>query len=299
MRKDVEEFFLGLDNPNFLTMKLLHDLFLRFENDEVSRRIVENISVLSRYNIKLSYSEEAFSYIDLVDNGYDFAITSSGTEEITCHEFGHLLLNIFAKGEIPNGFLKVNRTCKKRILNKKRFMSELLQKYRDKAYDVLTEDIDDPLEFYERHPEFREEYFERYPDGTEDEMIEDRLEDHYALVSAFDGDIDNYNKVSNVVDAIFCGNNPFYLDYGNESLECILAMHHDEYFTEARYGKYVASFEEQFADYLVLRTFPEKFSEARGVLHKVLGDDWFTMMDDFYDEVTKRVCEKSKIYQYK
>ena len=58
-------------------------------------------------------------------------------------------------------------------------------------------------------------------------------------------------------------------------------------------------FEEQFADYLVLRTFPDKFSEARGVLHKVLGDEWFTMMDDFYDKVTKRVCEKSKIYQYK
>ena len=95
MRKDVEEFFLGLDNPNFLTMKLLNDLFTRFEDDEVSRRIVENISILSRYNIKLSYSEEAFSYVDLLQNGYDVAITSSGTEEIACHEFAHLLLNIF------------------------------------------------------------------------------------------------------------------------------------------------------------------------------------------------------------
>ena len=299
MRKDVEEFFLGLDDPNFLTMKLLHDLFLKFENDEVSRRVVENISVLSRQNIKLSYSEEAFSYVDLLDNGYDFAITSSGTEEIACHEFGHLLLNIFARGEIPTGFLKINRTCKKRILNKKRFISELLQKYRDKAYDILTEDIDDPLEFYERHPEFREEYFERYPDGTEEEMIEDRLEDHYALVSAFNEDIDNYNRVSNIIDAIFYGVNPFFLDYGKDDIECVLAMHNDDYFSEAYYGKHVASFEEQFADYLVLRTYPEKFSEARGVLHKVLGDEWFTLMDDFYDNLTKRICDKGKIYQHK
>lgn len=299
MRKDVEEFFLGLDNPNFLTMKLLNDLFTRFEDDEVSRRMVENISILSRYNIKLSYSEEAFSYVDLLQNGYDVAITSSGTKEIACHEFAHLLLNIFARGEIPNNFLRVNRICKKRILNKKRFISDLLQKYRDKAYDILMEDIDDPLEYYERHPEFRDEFFDRYPDATEDEMVEDRLEEHYALVSAFDGDIDNYNRVSNIIDAIFCGSNPFYLDYGKDDIECVLAMHNDDYFSEAHYGKRVASFEEQFADYLVLRTFPEKFSEARGVLHKVLGDEWFTMMDNFYDTVTKRVCEKSKIYQYK
>lgn len=300
MRKDVEEFFLSLDKPNFLAMKLLYNLFLKFENDEVSRRVVENIAILSHYNIKLSYSEESFSYVDILDSGgYDFAITSSGTEEIVCHEFGHLLLNIFAKGEIPNEFLKVNRACKKRLLNKKRYVSGLLQKYRDDAYDILTEDVSDPLSFYDRHPEFKEEYFERYPDGSEEEMLEDRLEEHYALVSAFDRNVDNYNRVSNIIDAMFLGVNPFFLDYGKEDIACVLAMHTDDYFSDAYYGKYVASFEEQFADYLVLRTYPENFGEARGVLQRVLGEEWFAMMDKFYDEVTTRVCDRAKLYQYK
>lgn len=75
-------------------------------------------------------------------------------------------------------------------------------------------------------------------------MIEELLEDHYSLVSAFNSDIDNYNKVSNIIDSIFGGMNPFFLDYGKEDIECVLSMHDDDYFREAYYGKYVASFEE-------------------------------------------------------
>lgn len=302
MRKNVEEFFLGLEEPNFLAMKLLLSLFERFESDEVSRRIVDNLSVLSQYDIRLICSEESFSYIDWFDNDFkriDFAINVAGTETVACHEFGHLLLELFARGEMPEEFLSVNRKCRKRILNKHVFIKKLLQDYRDAAYDKLVVDYDDALEFYNRHPELRDEFFERYPDGTVDEMVEERLEEHCALVSAFDEDIENYNKVSNIVAAVFCGNNPFFLEYGKDNIDCVLAMHNDDYYKEGYYGKYVTSFEEQFADYLVLRTYPEKFGEAIGVLQKTLGDEWFEMMDKFYDQVTKRIGDKSKVYQYK
>lgn len=301
MKKCYEDFFLGLEDPDFLTMKLLLSVFEKFETDEISRRITDNISVLSQVDFRLLKSEEAFSYIDLYDNHkrIDFAINVSGTEEVTCHEFGHVLMEMFARGEIPNEFLEVNRRCKKKLLNKRRFVSELIQKYRDKAYDILTEDIDDVLGFYDRHPELKDDYYERYPDGSDEEMIEELLEDHYSLVSAFNSDVDNYNKVSNIIDSIFCGMNPFFLDYGKEDIECVLSMHDDDYFREAYYGKYVASFEEQFADYLVLRTYPEKYSEARGVLSNLLGDEWFTMMDKFYDKLTSRIVPKGKVYQHK
>ena len=302
MKKCYEDFFLGLENPNFLAMKLLYGMFQKFENDEISSRIVDNLSVFSEYDIRLIYSEESFSYIDWFDNNskrIDFAMQASGTEEIACHEFGHLLLELFARGEMPNEFLSVNRKCKKNILNKKNFISNLIKKYRDEAYDILTEDISDPLEFYDRHPELREEFFERYPDGTEDEMVEERLEDHCALVSAFDNRVDNYNKVSNIIDAVFCGNNPFFLEYGKDDIECVLSMHTDDYFKGSYYGKYVTSFEEQFAEYLALRTYPEKYSEATGVLRKILGDEWFSMMDKFYDKLTKRIAPKGKVLQHK
>ena len=295
MQKKYEEFFLSLNKVEFLPMKLLYSLFQRFEEDSVSRRITDNISVLSQADIRLINSEEAFSYIDWYDNAkrIDFAIQISGTEEVACHEFGHLLLQLFARGEIPNEFLSVNRKCKKKILNKKMFVSSLISGYRDVASSKMMEDIDWVLDFYKRHPELKVDL------DDEDEAIEDLLEEHYALVSAFDGDIDNYNKVSNIIDSIFCGNNPFFLEYGNEDIECVLSMHPDDYFKDAYYGKYVASFEEQFADYLVLRTYPEKFSEARGVLTKLLGDEWFEMMDKFYDKVTRRIGNKGKVYQHK
>ena len=275
MRKNYEEFFLGLSEVDFLTMKLLHSVFKKFEQDDVSCRITDNLDVLSCWDIRLIKSEESFSYIDFYDNSkrVDFAINISGTEEVACHEFGHLLLSLFARGEIPEDFLEVNRRLKKKI--------------------------DDVLMFYERHPDLKREYFELFPDSDEEEMVEDLLEEHYALVSAFDDDIDNYNKVSNIVDAIFCGNNPFFLEYGNDTIECILSMHSDDYFKDGYYGKYVTSFDEQFADYVALRTYPEKYGVARGVLNKLLGDEWFIMMDKFYDEVTSRICSKGKVYQHK
>ena len=301
MKKSYEEFFLSLKEPNFLAMKLLLGIFNRFEKDDYSRRIVENISVLSQFDIRLIYSQEVFCYLDFYDNPkrIDFAINAFGTESLACHEFGHLLLKVLSKGEIPKEFLQVNNKCKKRLLNKKIFVSELLQKYRDKAYDVLTKDIDEPLSFYDKHQELKDEYYERFPDGNEDEMIEEKLEEHYALCSAFDEGIANYNKVSNIIDAIFCGRNPFFIDYGKETIKCVLAMHEDSYFREMQYGKYIVSFEEQFADYLVLRTFPDEMKEATQVLHNLLGDEWFTMMDKFYDKVTSRIIPKGKVYQCK
>ena len=35
------------------------------------------------------------------------------------------------------------------------------------------------------------------------------------------------------------------------------------------------------------------------LLNKLLGDEWFIMMDKFYDEVTSRICSKGKVYQHK
>lgn len=301
MRKNVEEFFLGLKEPNFLAMKLLLSLFERFESDEVSRRIMDNLSVLSQYDIRLLYSKEAGNYVYSEDDlsRIDYAITTCGSVETACHEFGHMLLDIFARGEVPEEFDRINELNKKRLVNNEEFVSSLLKRYCDDVYKKLIVDICDPLGFYNRHPELRDEYFKKNPDNSEDDMVQDILIDHFNLVSAFDNDIDNCNRVSNIVDAIFCGDNPFYLDYGNEQIDPVLAMHHDEYFETGDFGPLVMGFEEQFADYLVLRTYPEKFGEAIGVLHKTLGDEWFEMMDKFYDKVTGRISERGKVYQYK
>ena len=301
MRKKVKRFFLGLEQPNFLAMKLLLELFEAFEKDPCSKRIVDNISVLSTHNIKLSYSDEAFCYVDVFKDldVFDLSITSFGTVEDTCHEFGHLLLEIFASGQIPEGFYKANEEFKKKILENKEIVSQLLRYYSEETFSKFMQDIDDPLSFYDRYPELKDEYFKAFPDSNEEEMIRERLEKHYAFISAFDNKICNYNKVSNIIDAIFCGDNPFFLDCGCEDIDCVLAVHNEDYFENSDFGPLVMSFGEQFSDYLVLRTFPEKFSESRRVLSNLLGDEWFLMMDAVYDEVTSRIGKRGKVYQHK
>lgn len=301
MQKNYEEFFLGLKEPNFLVMKLLYELFQKFESDELSRRIVDNISVLSQYDIRLLYGEDSSNYVYSKDDlsRIDYAITTCGSKQIACHEFGHLLLDLFARGEVPEEFSEVNEECKKRLTDNKEGISCLLRQYCDETFKKLMVDITNPLGFYNRHPELRDEYFKKHPESSEDDLVEDILIDHFNLISSFDRNIDNCNRVANIIDAIFCGNNPFFLEYGNEHIDPVLAMHHDEYFETGDYGPLVMGFEEQFADYLVLRTYPEEMKEARCVLREILGDEWFSMMDNFYDKVTSRVCEKGKVYQYK
>ena len=63
MRKNVEEFFLSMKEPNFLAMKLLLELFKKFEYDSCSRRIVDNLNILSPYEIRLIYSKGPDNYM--------------------------------------------------------------------------------------------------------------------------------------------------------------------------------------------------------------------------------------------
>lgn len=121
MQKSFEKFFLNLNNPNFLAMKLLLGLFNKFEDDACSRRIVDNIGVLSQYDIRLIYSDDSYNYVYSEDDlsRIDYAITTSASEEIACHEFGHLLLDLFARGEAPEEFSEVNESIKKRLVDNK------------------------------------------------------------------------------------------------------------------------------------------------------------------------------------
>lgn len=216
MRKSIEEFFLGLKEPNFLAMKLLLALFEKFEDDEVSRRIVDNISELSQYDIRLIYSDDSCNYVYSEDDlsRIDYAITTCGSEEVACHEFGHLLLDVFARGELPEEFSKVNAICKKNLLKNKEKVSQLLKNYCDETFKKITADIIEPLGFYNRHPKLRDKYFLKHPNHNDDDMVQDILVDHFALVSTFDREIDNYNRIANIIDAVFCGDNPFGLIMG-------------------------------------------------------------------------------------
>ena len=301
MRKNVEEFFLSLKDANFLAMKLLFELFKKFEKDPCSRRIVYNLNILSPYDIRLVYSKGADNYMFVSPEleRVEFGIASSCSERIMCHEVGHLILDLYARGEVPEEFEEINIKCQNNLKRRSRLVNELLGAYRDDTYDNLIEGRDSVMDFYDNNPNEKELYFIEYPDRNEDDLKEEMMEEHYALISATNENIDNYNRVANIIDAVFHGDNPFWEKYGNDDIDPILALHSDEYFERGDFGPKVLGFEEQFADYLVLRTFPEEMEEANQVLHDLLGDEWFLMMDKYYDKVTSRISDKGKVYQYK
>ena len=270
-------------------------------NDSSSKKIIDNISILSEYDLKFIYSKCAFNYVFSEDDlsKIEYAISTTASTFVACHEFGHLLLDIFARGELPEDYERVNKLCTKRLLAKKELVSSLLQRYRDNAFASLMSEIEEPLSYYERHKDFAEEYLRENPEADESEMIQDAIIEHFALISSFDKKIDSYNRIGNIIDGMFHGNNPFYLDYGNDQFHPVLSMHDCEYFTEDDNGPIVAGFEEQFADYLVLRIYRDEMKQTINVLQSLIGSEWFDMMDKHYDKISDRISTDSKVYQYK
>ena len=46
-----------------------------------------------------------------------------------------------------------------------------------------------------------------------------------------------------------------------------------------------ANFKEQFANYMVLKVYPERYSFAISILRDTIGDEWFTMMYEKYKKI--------------
>lgn len=164
---------------------------------------------------------------------------------------------------------------------------------------MLFKDFNKSFEFLERHPEFVRDYYNNNPDADRSCLFADVVSKYSRQLFVFDRKIDDYNRIGNIIDGMFHGSNPFALDYGNPDFYPVISMHDVDYFLNDSNGKFVAVFEEQFADYLVLRVYGDQMTGAVNTLHNLVGDEWFSMMDKFYETVAERVCKKDKVYQYK
>lgn len=278
MSDKLKEFFESFDDPDFLAMKLLLGVFNKMQiTDEVGRKVVSNINTLLKYNLNLVQSADLSSYVYFDDDLSDLemAISIYSTEYTACHELAHLLLNVFTRGEVPAEFKRINDECKKRLLDDSGYVSRLLQQYREEVFDKLSKEVG--------------------VISLDDDFLIEKL----VLASSFDKKIEDYNRIANIVDSIFCGDNPFCLDYGNDVIDPILAMHPEEYFMDDGDDPEYISFEEQFADYLVLRVYCEQNDGVINKLYSLLGSEWFSMMDDHYVKLADRMSEKGKVYQYK
>lgn len=188
--------------------------------------------------------------------------------------------------------------CVQRLKKRHKQVANVLKAYTAYAWDIFN-NAPTPLSHLIDHPEEVRKYLAENPGKTHVDLGNMVVMNHFAMLSASDEKLREYNRAANIIDAMFHGDNPFREHYGNKSLFPALSIHSRKYFYEDTPGPIVAGFEEQFCDYLVLRVYGDEMSDTVNKLRNFIGDEWFLMMDGFYAKVVDRISEKGKVYQYK
>lgn len=299
--KEVKEFFKRMpEDTNYLGMKLLSDVFFRMNSsDKASKNIITNLDGFSVHNIQIIESVDMLNSVFTSDDKVNsrMKISLSCQEMIMAHEFGHLLLDLFSDSKLPKEYMEVNHDVQNKLVSNFPFVSLELSNYSDIIYEKLISNIEEPMEFIKRNPFELSKFFQKYEDVTENDYISSIIGDYLIYMSNFDIESYGYNKISNIIDGSFHGTNPFLEFYGNSNIFPILTSREEEYFLEDLNGKYFAGFEEQFADYLVMKLYNDRLYSYIDKLKSFIGEEWFIMMDNYYEMISIKVFEKAKSYR--
>ena len=299
--KEVKEFFKRMpEDTNYLGMKLLSDVFFRMNSsDKASKNIITNLDGFSAHNIQIIESVYMLNSVFTSDDKVNsrMKISLSCQEMIMAHEFGHLLLDLFSDSKLPKEYMEVNHDVQNKLVSNFPFVSLELSNYSDIIYEKLISNIEEPMEFIKRNPFELSKFFQKYEDVTENDYISSIIGDYLIYMSNFDIESYGYNKISNIIDSSFHGANPFLEFYGNSNIFPILTSRGEEYFLEDLNGKYFAGFEEQFADYLVMKLYNDRLYLYIDKLKSFIGEEWFIMMDNYYELISIKVFEKAKSYR--
>lgn len=297
MNEKIHNFFLSRKDINFNTMKLLNSVLKKMSiNDEESRSIVENLDVLSSYNIILDGDMGIDCHVDSSDDlsVISYFLGSSATEIDAAHEFGHLLVDVFDRGNRPEEFDEVLDIVQQRLLKRKSEIREMLQGFSCEVYDDYKEHEDEFYQWAQMNPGIKKEFFRRHPDAIDEDFEEMLKLNFFANHTCANQNAMNYNKISNIIDCIFFNDGNFYESFGVDEFFPVLSMHDDAYFDDDPAGCNQVSFEEQFADYVALRLYGDKLGFATDILHDILGEEWFEMMDKHYKKITSKISSKGK-----
>ncbi len=299
--KEVKEFFKRMpEDTNYLGMKLLSDVFFRMNSsDKASKNIITNLDGFSAHNIQIIESVDMLNSVFTSDDKANsrMKISLSCQEMIMAHEFGHLLLDLFSDSKLPKEYMEVNHDVQNKLVYNFSRVSLELSNYCNIIYEKLISNIEEPMEFIKRNPFELSKFFQKYEDVTENDYISSIIGDYLIYMSNFDIESFGYNKISNIIDGSFHGTNPFLEFYGNSNIFPILTSREEEYFLEDLNGKYFAGFEEQFADYLVMKLYNDRLYLYIDKLKSFIGEEWFIMMNNYYELISIKVFEKAKSYR--
>lgn len=288
-----------VDESDFLPIKLFNDVLTKMSySDTASKKIINNLEAFNSCNIRLVNSTDMLNSVLTSDDKKSsiMKISLSAQEMCVAHEFGHLLLDLFSNNELPSNYVDVNYNVQERLVDNYLEVSSVIMNYRDYLYDRLIDSINEPMDFIERNPDIFLDFGDN-EDITEADFISNIIGDYYIFMVNFDKVGFGFNIISNILDSSFHGENPFRDLYGKSDIDPLLTARDKAYFLEDVNGKFFAGFEEQFADYLVMKLYRDKLYPVINKLENLIGKDWFLMMDEYYLMISNKVEEKAKSYR--
>lgn len=127
-----------------------------YESADSSKKIVDNICALIPYNISFLETKDAGSSIYSEDDlsSIKLQISQFATKYTLSHDFGHLLLDIFAREKVPYQYDDVNKLCIERLLDKREIVEKIFFKLNSRVYDSILSKLGESVSFFQRQLEF-------------------------------------------------------------------------------------------------------------------------------------------------
>lgn len=329
---DTKIFEANANNSEYSSMKQVYDVLnAMIKSDDVeTRTIAENISNIQNGNIsdlfftnQLSqYNKSAFAHYDRITlgSGSAFILNYYISNQITAHEFGHMLFGVLDYTK-PTDYESVKAKTIENLTNNKQVLDDFFkdaieyrQKFNEEAKSKITT-------YLQEHPEVLESMAEDIINNkaaikqlckeinlvdSKTELIlsqfdnkeVDKLKNNLIALlkyretikgiyeaQLYDSEMQQIDMITGIIDSIYEGNNPYYNMYINNGLR----YHTTEYFNaDGNRG-----FDEQFADYTAIRVYSEEYAVARTFLGNVLGNEWFDMMGSKYTEIANKITSNN------
>jgi len=319
------------DISSYDSMKRVYDVLNQMANssDPEVRQIAENIQNIYQGNLSSlyfshanQYQKSAFGHYDSVNygTGSSFILNNDISNEVTAHEFGHMLFDV-VDYELPSNYDEVMQNTINNLNNNQEMVKEFLNEAIEYKKQFNQAEMAKVNEYFDAHLEYLSE--------MADEIINDRpkikalaneihLSDEQtsAILNQFDNketdklkanlqiilrfretnrmvyeaglydhQMQQIDMITGVIDSVYNGQNPYYDLYINSGWNG-LRYHNAEYFSRDD----MIGFNEQMADYNAMRVYKDEYATAWAFLENALGDEWFNMMSDKYAQISNKVA---------
>lgn len=311
------------DNSEYTVMRNVYQVLekMQISQDKASNIISSNLSkafpldshILSFFKTDNTYGT-SFSYVDTAKQGI-FKGQISDTNEVTSHEFGHLLFDVI-DSSVSEDYIQIRENIVNKLSSNEQYVSFLneatsyLKSLKEESFkearnyesthsEVIKEEVSSIVKSWNEIENLckslnlaqdgilkMKAYFE---EGNTPKLEANvtkllsikRADDTFQTNRRVDRQAMQIDMITGVIDSIFDGKNPYYELYKKGDLR----LHKMEYFQKREN----IGFNEQFADYTAMRIYGEEYAVAKTFLENTIGKEWFNMMNNKYETIASKL----------